>query len=71
MEIMSKKADLKGGGEALYCLSSPCFSQYAKIKLPDSLTNQVPGQTDEVPNLETEDVIICCLVRAIAHLRRQ
>jgi hypothetical protein len=56
-------ADSKVGGEALYCLSLPCCSQYAKIKLPDSLTSQVPSHTDEVPNLRTEDVTMCCLLR--------
>ena len=30
------------------------------------ISSQVPGQRDKASNLKAEDVILCCLIRAIA-----
>jgi hypothetical protein len=38
-------------------------------KISSSVTVQILGLRDEAPNPKTEDVIMRCLVRAIAHLR--
>jgi hypothetical protein len=49
-----------------------CNSQHSydvkKNEIPQSVTSQ---ERHEAPNLEPGDVIMCCLVRVIAHLREQ
>jgi hypothetical protein len=46
----------------------PLYSTFRRLKLNylSSETSQVPGQRRN-PKLLTETMILCCLVRAIAH----
>jgi hypothetical protein len=41
-----------------------------KNKIYCSVTSLVLDQRDEACNFKTKDVIVCCLVSAITHIRR-
>jgi hypothetical protein len=53
------------GTENMLFLINQLFCTLMNVFTIMRISSQVPGQRDKASNLKAEDVILCCLIRAI------